>query len=349
MIDYYSYKISREEASKKILEEEEIYKNGKFKDKFKKFKNIWKHLKPYAIKYACRDEMKPIDLNEKREVAYFLNDNGEIGKGMYIAAAYENFIEWQNQFLDGIIEPIKQNGILHHFVKNIEKSIDIQKAKKIETLNFDEINNSFMETIYDNCKRNIFREDNKINYMNYKQFIYNFDSIEKYLGETLLPGKMKFNDHDHLKFITYCFEGFRGNKSSVLSDFAGKYYQKPLSIETKQNIYNSIKEKLEINEDLSKILFSIQLLIYYLTQVKKDLNEDIKNILIDLPEYVNISKECQTFLDKQTLKVEDIVGVYSYFELLCFKPIIDNLQGHYKRKIEEKKKRRNFKIIRRRE
>ena len=345
MIDYYSYKISREEASKKILEEEEIYKNDKFKEKFKKFKTIWKKLKPYATKFACRDEMQPVELNEKRELAYFLNDNGELGKGMYIAAAYDNFIEWQNKFLNGIIEPIKQNGILYHFVKNMEKSIDVQKAKKNEALNFDSVNDSFMEIIFDNCRRNIFREDNSINYMNYKQFIYNFDSIEKYLGESILPGKLKFNDHEHLKFITYCFEGFRGNKSSVLSDFAIKYKQKPLSIETKQNIYNSIKEKLEINEDLSKILFSLQLLIYYLTQITKDTNEEIKNILGDLPKYVNISKECQLFLDKQNLKVEDIEGVYSYFELLCFKPIVEKLQGHYKKKIDEAKKEEILKLI----
>ena len=43
--------------------------------------------------------------------------------------------------------------------------------------------------------------------MNYKQFIYDFDSIEKILGEIILPGKMKFNGHKNLKFIKYSFEG----------------------------------------------------------------------------------------------------------------------------------------------
>ena len=80
-----------------------------------------------------------------KSLAYFLNDNGEIGKGMYIAAAYQNFIDWQNQFLDGVIEPLKQNGILHHFVKNMEKTIDVQKAKKNEALNFDKLDAIFMD------------------------------------------------------------------------------------------------------------------------------------------------------------------------------------------------------------
>ena len=98
MIDTYSYKISREDASKKILKEEEIYKNNqqKFLKKFDKFKKIWVHLKPFSTKYGCRDEMPPVDLDENKSLSYFLNDNGEIGKGMYIAAAYQNFIEWQN-------------------------------------------------------------------------------------------------------------------------------------------------------------------------------------------------------------------------------------------------------------
>ena len=340
MIDYYSYKISREEASKKILKEEEIYKDNqkKFKEKFQKFKNIWKSLKPFALKYGCRDEMKPIDLDENKSVAYFLNDNGEIGKGMYIAAAYQNFIDWQNQFLDGLIVPLKQNGILHHFVKNMEKTIDVQKAKKNEALNFDNLDSIFMDVIYDNCKRNIFREDNSINFMNYKQYLYDFDAIEKKLGDNLLPGKVKFNDHEKLRFVTFCFEGFRGNKSSVLSDFSDKYKQKLLSQENKQLIYESIKDKIDNQvEDISKILFSIQLLIYYLTQERKSENDEIKTIVHDLPDYINLSKECLEFLENQQFKIEELIDVYSYIELLCFKPIVDNLLNHYKKNIEQKK------------
>ena len=246
--------------------------------------------------------MPPIDLDENKTLAHFLNDNGEICKGMYIAAAYQYFIECQNNFLNKLIEPLKQNGILHHFVKNMEKTIDVQNAKKNEALNFDTANKEFIEMIYDNCKRNIFREDNSINYMNYKQYIYDFDSIEKNLGELILPGKVKFNGHEQLKFVTYCFEGFRGNKSSVLSDFSGKYKQKPLNIETKQNIYNLIKDKLENqNEDLSKILFSIQLLIYYLTQEGKESTDAIKTIIGELPDFVTLSKECIDFLNNLNL------------------------------------------------
>ena len=342
MIDNYSYKISREEAGKNILKEEEIYKNDAhgFKDMFKKFKDNWVHLKKYAIKFGCRDEMPPIDLDENNCLACFLNDDGEIGKGMYIAAAFQNFINWQNQFLDGLIEPLRQSGILHHFIENMGKNIDVQNAKKKEILNFDKVNEQFIEIIFDNSKRNIYNNVDKINYQNYKQFIYDFDSIEKTLGEMILPGKVKFNGNESLRFVTYSFEGFRGSKTSVLSDFFKKYNKsKNLVPEKKQMIYEALKDKFKNqNDELSKILFSIQLLIYYLTQDEKELETKIKEVIKDLPDYVNLSKECKEFFQNQNLEVSEIIEVYSYIELLCFKPIVNNLRGHYKKEIDGKVK-----------
>ena len=338
MIDNYSYKISREEASKNLIKEEEIYKNDVhgFKDMFNKFKKNWVHLKKYATKFGCRDEMPPIDLDENKSIAYFLNDDGEIGKGMYIASAFQNFIKWQNQFLDNLMEPLRQNGILHHFIKNMGKNVDVQNAKKNEILNFDKVNETFNEIIFDNSKRNIYTNNDKINYLNYKQFIYDFDSIEKTLGEMILPGKVKFNGNESLRFVTYCFEGFRGNKTSVLSDFLKKYDKpKNLTPEKKQIIYEALKDKFKNqNDELSKILFSIQLLIYYLTQDEKDPEDEITEIIKTLPDYVNLSKECKDFFDNKNLKVNEIIDIYSYIELLCFKPIITNLRQHYKNPID---------------
>ena len=283
--------------------------------------------------------MPPIDLNDNQPVAYFLNDNGDIGKGKYIAAAYQNFIKWQNNFLDSIIENSKPSGILHHFVKNMEQTIDVQNAKKKETLNFDIVNKNFTEYIYENCKRNIFIKDNIINYMNYNQFIYDFDSMEKYLGELILPGKVKFNSHLKLKFVTYSFEGFIGNKSSVLTDFEEKYKQVPLNLATKQIIYDIVKEKYNgQNKELLNILFSLQSIMYYINKERKSEKDEIKTIIRDLPEYVFLSKECIDFLENQRLKIkfEDLSGVYSFFEFLCFKPIINNLKDYYQKKIDEK-------------
>ena len=351
MIDYYSYKISRDDASKRKIKDEDLYKNDEqnFRKKFDKFIAIWSKLSTYATKYGCRDEMDPIDLSkeENQYLAYFLNDNGDIGKGMYIAAAYQNFIDWQNNFLDLLIEPSRQSGILHHYVKNMEKTIYVQNAKKNETLDFSSIDLNL--AIYENSRRNIFKKDNTINYMNYKQYIYDFDEIEKQLGEQLLPGKVKFEGQDKLKFVTFCFEGFRGNKSSVFIEFSEKYKENPLSPEKKQKIYDIISGKInkQKEDDLSIILFSIQLLMYYLTQEIHTEKEEIKVIINDLPEYVKLSKECKEFFesDDLSIKVEDLIGLYNFFESLCFTPIINNLQEQYKKNIDEEVKKEIKKLF----
>ena len=334
IIDIYSYKITRDEASKKLIKDETIYINNKnnFKDKFNKFKNIWTHLKSYSTQYGCREQMPSIDLDENKSISYFLNDNGEIGKGMYIASAYQNFIEWHNNFLNIFIEPLKQKGISINSVK----SIDIQNATKSEIINFEEIDKLLLELIYENSKRNIFKEDNSINYHNYKQIIYNFDSIEENLGKILLQYNVKFNDHEKLRFVTFCYEGFRNNKSSNLSDFIQKYQQIELNEEEKKNLYSYIKDKLNNKiDDLLKILFSIQLLINYLTQEKDEKKGDLIKIIEELPNNIILSDECIEFVKNQKIQVEKLFDVFSYFELLCFKPIINNLKDNYKLKIDE--------------
>ena len=113
---------------------------------------------------------------------------------------------------------------MHSYVKNMEKPINVQNATKNEVLNFDEINDNFNLLIYQNCKRNIFKNVDTVNYLNYKNFIYDFDSIEKRLGEILLPEKVKFESIEKLKFVTFYFEVF---KSSIIIDFTDKYIKIP--------------------------------------------------------------------------------------------------------------------------
>ncbi len=107
----------------------------------------------------------------------------------------------------------------------------------------------------------------------------------------ILPGKVKFNNYEKLKFVTYNFEGFRGNKSNVLIDFSEKYKQEPLSLENKQTIYDIIIENYNDanKEGVSKILFSLQLLIYYLTIERQNENDKLSDIVGKLPDYVILS------------------------------------------------------------
>ena len=62
MVDYYSYKISREDARTRTLENEEIFKQID-SNKFQPFKEAWDKIKIYATKYKCQNEMEIKNLN----------------------------------------------------------------------------------------------------------------------------------------------------------------------------------------------------------------------------------------------------------------------------------------------
>ena len=185
MVEKYSFKISREEAKKKILKYESIVKEKGFDVKFNNFIKAWDEIKSEAIKYKCRPEMAPKTLKQGDQLSYFLNDDGELGFGMYLASACQNFITWQNSFLQPIIDSVAQNGILHYFAKNMQRKIPVQSAKINQTLLIEDcfnnslLYNNFEELISTFCTRDIFNENGKINYLNYNTFVYDFDSIEE--------------------------------------------------------------------------------------------------------------------------------------------------------------------------
>ena len=153
MVDNYSFKISRDDAKNRILEKEEIFQNENFFNKFNNFINSWDNIKKEAIKYKCRPEMKIKNLCKEDTLSYFLNDDAELHHGMYRAAACQNFITWQNSFLQPIIETVKHNGILHYYVNFLQKEIPVQSAKINQTL------------LLEDCFK-------KSQYLNFEELIY---------------------------------------------------------------------------------------------------------------------------------------------------------------------------------
>ena len=356
MINYYSYKISRKDAAIRRINKEYLYEDNidQFRQKFKTFITIWDKLRPFAVKYLRYEEMPPAYLRESSSIAYFLNDKGDFGKGMYIAAAYEIFINAQNNFLDSLINNLEKNNISNHFAEKIKNKIDIQKAKEYQILNFGK-DKDLIKFIYNNYGRNIFGKYT-INYRNYKKIIYDFDAIEKFMEGILLHEKVKFNSSENLTFVTFQFEGFSYNKSSIFADFYEKYKQVPLSLENKKIIYKIIKrEYSDEKHKLLNVLFSLQSLLFHLTQEREWEKEEIKNIINTLSDRIFLSNECIEIFNhlELKLKLEELIGVYSFFELLCFDSIEYNLPDHYKIKIDEKTKEKilnlfeknSFKII----
>ena len=84
------------------------------------------------------------------------------------------------------------------------------------------------------------------------------------------------------------------NNSSIIPNFCENFPQIELKEKEKQDLYN-FKEKLESNDSIKKILFSIQLLIFYLSENDQELSKTktLKEIINDnfLPNYIHLSED----------------------------------------------------------
>ncbi len=342
MVELFSFKVSRDDAKKKVLEKEEIFNEPNFIKKFDNFIDSWNGIKTDAIKYKCRPEMPIKNLSRNDTLIHFLNDDGELNGGMYIAAACQNFISWQNSFLQPIIDSVRFNGILHYYVNNLMKKIPVQTAKISQTLLIEDCflksqYKNFLELIYTFSKRDIFRNDGTVNYINYNSFIYDFPKIEEEFGRLLLPGLCLFENEDILNFVTFWSEGFRGGKSDTLSSFYMKYPQIDLNQNEKQIIMNYINNLISNNNyyDFKGFFGSLQLLTFYLTNTDVKKTEKISIILSKAPSYLKITSDCLNFFKNEgkELTLNKLMNIFCFIEYLCFNDLVESLQPEYRMEI----------------
>ena len=339
MVEKYSYHITREEAKKIKLKDTEGFNETNLNN----FKKSWDKIYKYATKYKCRDEMVPKKLSSDDELIYFLNDDNELGNGMYISAACQNFITWQNEFLQPIIHSAKFNGNLHYYLENMKKKIPLQEANINQILSItDCFKNSdykdFDDLVYHFTKRDIYDKD-KINYQNYNKFIFDFPMIEEELGKLILPEKCLFDNEDKLNFVIYLGEGFRGGQSDMFAKFYAKYPQVYLDEDERKAIYSSIQNLYNNNNNDNitfKTLFSsMSLLLYYLVNNIFIPDKEIRAVLDEKPEYLKIDEKCIEFLSDNNLKINQFMNMFFFAEHLYFKELIKTLQDEYKKPIDE--------------
>jgi hypothetical protein len=365
MVENYSFKISREEAKNNLLINEPIFNNKDNKDnnkdnnvtnKYNNFIKAWDEIKSEAIKYICRPEMPVKNLKKDEKLICFLIDEGELYNGMYLASACQNFIEWQNSFLQPIVDANEFNGILHHYVDNIKRKTTVYEAKVDQIVliqdRFKKYNKSqymnFNDVIYSFSERNIFNENGTINYSNYNTFTYDFPSIEEELGKILLPGVCMFESEKNLNFVTFWGEGFKGGKSEMIINLNLKYKQKQLEEDERKIITRYInkmnKEKMakyNMNYNFKDLFGSLQILMFYLTEksiMKED--EKISNVIKKAPKYLKLSDDCREFFLKEgvNFNLTKIINIFLYFEHLCYEDLAKTLPDEYKVDIPEETK-----------
>jgi CRISPR/Cas system CSM-associated protein Csm2 small subunit len=208
-----------------------------------------------------------------------------------------------------------------------------------------------------------------LNLDNITLFEYNYENIESELGSLLLPGLRRFKPEE-IRFVTYKYEGFRGKKSSIITNFNEKYLQKELNKGQVKYIFDfiykedAIKKKNNNNKkNIKKILFSLQLLIDYIQRENYDKFESLYDIIKKLPNQINICDETKQFfkgLNKNESKNEEdefnllsnndkgnkasndniyfsictLISIFELFEHLCWDSFKENLVGDYLQKID---------------
>ena len=323
IIDYYSNKITREEAKNKILDEKLL---KKIENKFNKFKSAVKEIKGDVSFYKSLKKIKYKELEKETPLIYFFNDDSELDYGIYITAAYQKFISWQNEFLQSIIPSIDEDSKLYFYLNNLKKKIFAQDAIEENILSLENINLENIIRKY--SRRDIFKEDGTINYINYNSFVYDFDSIEKELAKLILPGKCLFKK-DGLRFISYNFD-----INSEITIFNINYSQSNLNEKEKNKVYyyykTNLKEK-DINA-YKNFFNSFLYLFFYLNRNKNDRNKKIIKILEDLPEDNKISKDFINFINKEGKELEicQLIKVFLILEDLSFDKCINSLDNKFK-------------------
>ena len=251
-------------------------------------------------------------------------------------------IDWQNSFINIIINSTQKNSILSSYIPKLKEEISIHDAKKDNIVN---INSETLKKVQSLINRYSMRDifkNGKINFEQYKKAIkYDFDSIESELGMQILPNLKKFkNKEDNsINFIIYLYEFLRSNRSSILLEFIMKYSPKELSDEEGKLVNIFIKENISFPNFERNILSSCQIIIYYITKNNLGEIQTVFDAIQKLNKYIEIYEPLKIFFkNNNKFKINSLMSIYNIFEYLCWDQIKNNINEEYKMKIKEKDK-----------
>ena len=335
MINYYSGKISRNEANKeeRSLISEEIYKkDNNFKNKYNKFKSIYNDCLSEELKKYNENNLKSDKFIEKingnERLAYYLCDNVDKEYGIFTLIGLKKFIEWQNTFLKPIIEVYKkkENNILNCYISKMEKTVNVQDVNNLQILNID---NCFDNTPFINFNEllYIYAERNKDDL---NDFIYNYEIIEEELGKYLLPNKCLLNEQN-FKYIIYQNEGFRLISYDFFIIFGKKYGEKELNEEEEKRIFTYVQK------EYNSLDIFYESFILLINRLNNDFTEKKDTKVIDFinktkKKYLNLSELFITFFNNEgkEITLEKLLNSFLYIEILCFQHLKDKIDNKFK-------------------
>ena len=310
LIKKFSHKITRKEANEKAINNIEFNINEKLRNKFLE---SWNNLSKQKIKELS-------ELSENSPFINFLIDKKDPEN--QIIRIYNYFIKVQNNFLLPIINHNQnKEGILHFYIDTLQKEINIQNLRNNQ-IDLSEIN--LKQIIIKNSKRNIFsKNDEDIDYTHYNSFIYDLDSIEKELGEIILPGIRRFKENS-FKYFTFWGE----DNAEILTKFAKRYKQIKIDENDKQNLMNYVKKNY-LEKSMKELYESFFVLFFYLNEEKIEI--DLNNNLIELkkliPDNLYLSEDFNIFIEEKGKEFSSnkIIEIFLYLEHLYYELLQNNI------------------------
>ena len=328
VINYCSYRFSREEAKVKLIKNE-IKIDDKLIDDFI---DIYNKLRPIIKMYECHEfkdkngNLYFNDLRNEQILSNFCVDIGEFNYGMVLASLYKEMINWQNQFINIVLN--SKNKYHNNYSDLFKQKIMIQDCNENDIVKFPS-NDIINEIIVKNsCQKN------------YGIIYYDFNLIEEELASIILPSIKKFysdKDDNYLRYVIYQYEGFRGNKSNIITNFIEKYSVRELNNEELRIILN-FKNKYEKKEEkkMINILFSLQILIDIILEKNYNKNDLLSKIIENNNNDGSLDILKPLFdKNRELFKVDSLISIFNILEIICWEKIKKNLTEDYLMDINE--------------
>ena len=367
----YNNKIERDKAkTKNILEcfdENEDIEEIK-NNLLNPYIESWNKIKSKARNYLCRPTMPELTITKDHTLIHFLPDDGELYGGMYLASAYKFFISAQNEFVNTVIKSIGPDSLLRSYLSQLNQEIQVQEANEEDVLKINSDTKNFARNMISQYSmRDIFK-NGKIDFKEFKKSIkFDFDSIENELARKILIGVKKFisaDANEPIKFISYLYETFRSNRSSIITNYNQKYPSRKLTFEEEKTLYNFIKEKKGKKQSFNiDIMSSCQILIDYIQKENFNKNKSIVSVIRELPRYIEIDDLLKTFFIENTEEMNEIntnennnnndqngenvqmfsintlIDIYELIEFLCWPEFKNNLNQQYRMHLSDEMKK----------
>ena len=161
------------------------------------------------------------------------------------------------------------------------------------------------------------------------------------MGKNILPGLKKFTN-EKIKFVTYLYEGFRGENSTVLKDYINKYNPKDLDETEKDSLYNLLEENRN-SRFYNDVFASLQILMNQIIKENYPKDKLLYQIIEKLPKYVILEQKLVDFFktqyeyyyDLKLFTVNSLIPIFDYFEALCWKDMKKNIPIDYQDDVPE--------------